>query len=722
LQAEESTALAPVEVVASRAENERLNTPASVTAYTGDFLKTNGIVDYQDLAPLVPGLFASEQAPDNVSLNIRGFTSDTSDPRVQPRVSVFQDGVRLTNAHGNNVALFDVDNIAVFKGPQPTQFGEGVESGALSLTSNRAVNESSGALSLGLGDYNAVAADAYINRPVVKDTLFLRVAVYESRHDGYVENLADGSDLQGENTVAFRTSLRWQPAPETTGDLIFNYQHDDAPGIDFKSATGIPGFPPVPNTNPYTAANLNRGSALGVTRTITGLTGILKHELNDAWTVTSTSAWRQVESRNESDADGTSLYLLELGEHFHGQQLSQQVNFSYDQGGRLTASTGVNVAWRKDVQTVFIGTDENTLFTFLTSGGIFPFPLNPRYSEHNTNESETTSGDLFGRADYKLTDKLTVGAGLRATQERIISRYQSFAATVPGNLAGALPTSGGGNNIFQVSNGQIENTADVQSWAGQLDARYAFTPHLTAYTAVSRGRQPPVLHFNEITLAPVTNNEETVWNYEAGIKGSTDNRRIRYDASVFQYYFDHFQTDRVVAPGVVAPIDGGRARGQGFETTVQGDVTRELTLFGTYGYTDAQFSGLDDDDQPQAYAGNTFRLTSLNTISVGAALSLPLSDAGTVFFTPLYTYRSAYYFEDDNAQNGGALRQGGFGLVNLRLGYRPRSLRWEVVGYVNNVFGKQYLLDSGNIGGAYGIPTSIPAAPRTVGVKATVRF
>ncbi len=107
---------------------------------------------------------------------------------------------------------------------------------------------------------------------------------------------------------------------------------------------------------------------------------------------------------------------------------------------------------------------------------------------------------------------------------------------------------------------------------------------------------------------------------------------------------------------------------------------------------------------------------------MGGTLSLPVGDGGTVFFTPFYTYRSAYYFEDDNAQNGGTLRQGGFGLVNLRLGYHPRSLRWEVVGYVNNLFDKNYLLDAGNIGGAYGIPTDIPAAPRTVGMKATVRF
>ncbi|CAM2999287.1 TonB-dependent receptor [Rariglobus hedericola] len=716
---EDPVTLQSVEVTAQSAEASRLAVPGAVTAYDGSFLVANGINDYEQLAPLVPGFFATNQSVDNVSLNLRGLTSDSSDPRVQPRVSVFQDGIGLNNIHGNNVAWFDLDSVSVFKGPQPTRFGEGVETGAVSITSNRARNESSGHLTVGFGDFNTRLAEAAINRPVVADKLFIRVAVMVEERDGYVKNLADGSDLQGDGTVGFRTSLRWQPTAATTVDLILNYQHDDTSGTAFKS--GVIGVPPAfIDTNPYTPANLNRGSELGIVRDVTGLTGIVRHEVNETWTLTSTSAWRQVDNRDEFDADGSFLYLLEVGERFDGQQLSQELRLDYDRGGRFTASTGVQVAWSRDDQEVLVRTNENLLNLFL---GNPPAPgLNPRYMERHTHEAETTSGDVFGRVDYKLTDKLNVGGGLRVTQERIVSRYQSFAAPVPGNLVGGLPTSGGSNNFFQNTAGELTNSADEQSWAGQLDARYAFTPRFATYASVSRGRRPTVVDFNEMTLAPRQGAEESVWNYEVGIKGASAGRRIRYDASVFQYYFDHFQTQRVVSPGVIAPFDGGRARGQGFETTVAADVARELTLFAAYGFTDAKFSAQGENGQPQAFAGNSFRMTSEHVVSLGGTLSLPFVDKGTVFFTPLLMYRSAYYFEDDNAQNGGILRQGGFALVNLRVGYRSRTQRWEVVGYMNNVFEKQYLLDAGNIGGAYGIPTFIPAAPRTVGMKATMRF
>lgn len=721
LGAEETVVLDPVDVTGSRLSDERPDAPTAVTSYDGEFLIKAGIADYQALAPLTPGLFVSAQSPENVSLNIRGITSDTSDPRVQPRVSVFQDGVALTNVHGNSVALFDVDELAIFKGPQATRFGEGVESGALALTSKRPDAKPAASLTVGAGDYDARTAEAVVNAPVVADKLLARVSLYASEHEGYVTNLADGSDLQGEETVALRTSLRWQPSSATTGDLIFNFQRDDAPGVDFKSGV-IPVSLTSTDTDPYTAANLTRGSELGVERTIVGLTGIVRHEINEAWTLTSTSAWRDVESDHEFDADGSYLYLLELGEDFDGQQLSEELRFAYDQGGSFTASTGVNIAWSKDVQTTTIRTDESVLYNFLT-GGTPPPGLNPRYAEHNTNEGETTSGDVFGRADYKLTERLTVGGGLRLTQERLVSRYQSFAAGIPGSFSGVLlPTSGGGNNVFKVTNGQLENSDEVQAWAGDLDVSYAFTSRLSGYAKVSRGRRSPVLNFNELTLARHRVGEERVWNYEAGVKGISPGGRVRYDASVFQYYFDHFQTKRVSALGVSESFDGGRARGQGFETTVQTDVMRELTLFATYGFTDAKFSAQSEDGETQAFAGDTFRLTSRHVISLGGTLSVPGPKAGTVFFTPFFTYRSECYFEDDNAQNGGTLRQPGFGTMNLRLGYRPRDARWEVVTYVNNAFDKDYLLDAGNTGGYYGLPTFVPAAPRTVGVKATVRF
>ncbi|WP_438479980.1 TonB-dependent receptor [Oleiharenicola lentus] len=719
--AQEAVTLDPLEITARRTETALANAPVAVTAYSGDFMAANGLNNYGELARVVPGLFVMEQSVDNVSLNLRGLNSDTGDPRLQPRISTFQDGVLLTNAHGNSVALFDVANVAVFKGPQATRFGRSVQGGALVLNSQRATNGNSGALALGFGGYQATSADVMVNRVVVADKLYARVAVHAKQREGYVTNLADDSKLQGEGTLALRASGRWQPTDATTVDVIFNYQRDDTPCIALKNASGVPGFAAF-DIDPFNGTTtLNRGSELGVARTILGLTGIVAHTLSDAWVLTAISAWRDVESRNEFDIDGAPLYLLEAAEVFDGRQFSQELRFNYDRGGKFTGAVGTAIYATNDTQSAIIRSDENVLYRYLTRLAP-PIAFNPRYAEQNSNEARNTTGDVFGRLSYQATERLTLGGGLRLTQESIKSRFQSYPAPVRGSLVGAVPTSGGMNNFFRNTNGWLEDSTRLNSWSGQLDARYMVTPQLTAYATLSRGRHAPVLDFNALTLAPQVHAEETVLAYEAGVKGAIPSRRLRYEASVFQYDFSHFQTQRTTTLGVIEAFDGGRARGRGVETTLQADLARALTVFATYGFTDAQFSDTDESGAPQVFAGNKFRLTSRHVVSLGGTATLAVEKQGMVFVTPLFTYRSEYFFEDNNAANGGILRQGGHALLSVRLGYRPRGGQWEVTAYATNLLDKDYLLDAGNIGGSYGLPTNIPAAPRMFGAKFAMRF
>lgn len=721
LHAEAPVVLDPIEVTAPLPADALLTQPTPITAYSGGFLSSAGITTYDELAPLVPGFFASAQSVDNISLNLRGLTTDAADPRIPARVPVFQDGVIISSPRGGGTALFDLESVEVLKGPQPTAFGRGAQNGALSITGNPARNETSGEFTAGFGDYDTRLASGYFNTPLIPEKLFVRAAFTFTKSDGYVDNLTPGAEaLQGVDTLALRTSLRWQPAPDTTADLIVNFQHDTPPGIAFKSMV-IPTS--AGDTNPYTATELNRGNDLGIDRDLVGVTGIIKHRLSESWEVTSTSAFRDVDSHDEFDADGSRLYLFEFGEQTYDRQFSQEFRLNYDAGERFTGMIGTGVLGESGREDVTLRTNENTLWRTLTHTAP-PFPLLSYYEESYTNRSELLTGDLFGRTDYKFTDKLTLGTGLRLTQEHITSGYESFAAPVPGHsnlFHTIIPSAGGGNIGFRPTPGMLETEETYTSWSGRVDARYAVTPRQEAYASVSRGRRPPVLTFDQTTFAREELAEEHVWNYELGWKGTNATRRIQYGFSVFQYYYDHFQTERVV--GINSePFDGGRARGQGCEATLQGAVNEHLSLFATYGFTDTQFAAQSEDGQSQAYAGNSFRLTSRHTCSLGGTVTAPAGDRGIVFLTPVAQYRSEQFFEDNNDAFGGRLRQGGFTLLNLRLGYRPRNARWEVVGYVNNVLDKEYLIDAGNRGLAYGLATSIRGAPRTCGIQATVRF
>ena len=725
VRAEEPVTLDTVEVFGTLPADLRLTRTTTVTSYNGTLLETAGIDTYTALAPLVPGLFVSEQSVMTTSYNIRGVTTDDTDPRVTQRVAAFQDGVFLAGAVGQNLALFDLERIDVLKGPQPAAFGRAAQIGAINTVTRKADNSKSTELTAGFGDYNSRTAAGSVNRPVIDGKLFARAAFAFDQADGYVDNRADGSTLQGRDTAAFRGSLRWQPSAETTADLIVNYQHDTPPGTAFKSMV-IP--PPGGNTSPYTPANLNRGDALGTDREVFSVTGLVTHTLNENWTASSTTGWRDIDGREELDIDGSFLPALDAGDYQRSRQFSQDFRLSYDSGDRLTASIGAGAFWQKASQTAATQSNQQVLFLLLT--GINNPALPTNYTESYTKYSETISGDVFGDVNYKLTRRLTLGASLRVTEEKFTSGYRSRATATPS--IPILPTAGSGNSFFAPTPGLIEADDHATSWVGGINANYEITPQHNAYASISRGRRPPSTTFSQDpTFTQISLEEEVVWNYETGVKGYLVNRRIAYGVAAFLYDYNHFQTQQGTF-GATTPIDGGRARGQGFETTLQGAVNDHLLLFGSYGFTDAEFAALDEDGTPQTYAGNTFRLTARHTITLGATFTLPMDGVGTFFMTPTWEYKSEQFFEDDNANAGTtainpavplySLRQGGYALLNLRTGYRTPGNRWEVVFWVRNLLDKDYLIDAGNLGGNFGFPTSVRGAPRMLGVQVTARF
>ena len=77
---------------------------------------------------------------------------------------------------------------------------------------------------------------------------------------------------------------------------------------------------------------------------------------------------------------------------------------------------------------------------------------------------------------------------------------------------------------------------------------------------------------------------------------------------------------------------------------------------------------------------------------------------------------------DNNAAFNYGLRQDGFGVVNLRAGWRSPKGRWEITAHANNLLDEQYLIDAGNVGGSFGIPTFVAGQPRRLGLQFSRRW
>lgn len=759
------TVLDPLTVTAQMRSQSVVEVPISLTAWSGGFLETHGVNRYEDLAPFVPGFFASAQSPNLPSLNLRGLSLDLTDPRAPARVSVFQDGVSISRTSGSVVELFDLERVEVLKGPQTTLFGRSAEAGALSLVSHRPEAIASGQLTAGFGSLAGASASGYFNQPLGSGWL-ARVAFTAVHRDGAVDNLADGSDLNGRETVAVRPSLRWAAAGGgTTVDLIFNWQRDTPPGGSFKS-----GVVPTSrgDTDPFTAAELNRGAALGVDRTLRGATAVFAHTLSPAWSLHAVTGWRTFDSHEEFDGDGSRLFLLESGDHSTARQFSQEVRLNYDAHGRFAVFGGVTYARDRADQTIAIRTDERQAWPLLSAGfrdGLIaagvpapvalsavppmnPFaaqarlpagfaafaavpplaglaalanaPLKAEHADTYLNTAALDATDVFVDGTWRATDKLELTAGVRVSFEDQTSGFRVDPTPVPSTLGfifGAAP-----NFAAAPTAGLLTDSDRADGWAGRLIGRYAFTPDLNAYVSLSRGRRPSALAITSTDRFRV--GEESIVNAELGLKGRAFRRRLLYSAALFEYHYRHFHTlvQDPANPARYIPVDAGRATGRGAELVLQGVVSPAVQLFATYGYTEATFDTTGENGQPQRYAGSTLRLTARHTASLGATLAAEAGRRGRFEFSPMWQYRSRHWFDDDNARLGGTLQQGGFARVNLRLAWQSPGRDWAVTARADNVFDKQFLIDAGNIGADFGLPTFVRGEPRLLGLDVTRRF
>ncbi|MDO8863164.1 TonB-dependent receptor [Haliea sp. E1-2-M8] len=123
------------------------------------------------------------------------------------------------------------------------------------------------------------------------------------------------------------------------------------------------------------------------------------------------------------------------------------------------------------------------------------------------------------------------------------------------------------------------------------------------------------------------------------------------------------------------------------------------------------------------FGGNRFRLQPETTASLALVHELALAGGAGVQSMLSYTWRSKVYFENANTPIAGQdIAEDAVSLVGLNIGYTTADGDWRVGAYADNLLDKEYIIDAGNTGGAFGTPTFIAAPPRFYGVEVAYNF
>lgn len=722
-------------VTSQKIEQRAVDVPITLSVQTGERMRELGVTDIGELSNYVPGLNVQVQSANNPGFVIRGITSDSGSAQQGPRVTLYYNGIDISRSRGAYQGIYDLDRVEVVKGPQATLFGTAATIGAISFVSAQPQAGTSASLTGAYGNLNAYRVEGFVNAG--NDVIAARIAGQWKKRDGYIENLAPGQDdLYAQDQLGLRGSLRYTPTTDFTADLTFTYDRQRNSGTPFLSknlgSTSVNGL--------YDAAYLGGSplsgevlgaDKLGLNRDVYDGNLTLSWDFSDGWNFTTVNGYRHFDALEVFDADGSAAWYLEFAERAKGWQASHEGRFTYSDD-QWRASFGWNYFIEDSSQYVPLSSELGTYLqcsanlipglgcvaadntvnagraTSLLTGGAFTAVP---YSSWYKNEGRNQSWSMFGDVTWKPAPALELTAGARVLIEKRRSGYSANQPDAPVYGQPLLPLVDTDGQTFYAR----------KSYAAILprfNALYHLTPGLNLYATISEGRRSPVVQLSA-AAGPVADldliKSETVWNYEAGIKGTVG----MFSGSLGVYYdkYSNFQVSVLDATtGVARTESAGSASNLGVEAELEARFTDWLSAFGNVGFISG---GIDDKAANGVYAGDQFRLQPKWQWAAGFNLNLPVTQSVNVFLTPSVTYRSKIYFEIPNRE---AISQGPVTLVNLRGGVSFMDGKFQVAGYARNLTDKKYLLDAGNTGGSFGYPTFIPAEPRTYGIEITARY
>ena len=727
-----------VTVNSQKREQQVLDVPITMSVVSAKFMEDLNITQLDELSEFVPGLQIRMQGVDRPSFVIRGLTSDEVSPAAQPRISVFYNNVPVNRANGAAVALFDMQQVDVLKGPQGTLFGRGAEIGAINYISNKPVNDFSGFLTAGIGNYSKTEFNGAINIPVIKDKLLVRVAGIYDYQDGYIKNTFGGS-LNGHKTIAGRFSASYLPSVKDKIEFVLNYEKNDNPGLGFMSMN-------YPNTEGSTdpfgyVASLEQGKKLANQRDVIDATVTVRHSFNENNYLTSISSYRKISTYSRWDGDGTAAGAIDMSEDDGAKQYFQELRYNYSFKNKLIGSLGASYWGDRASQNYWFSPNEqNMVHLFLNTGYLVtpdgqPYPLtylpdDPQlgplaglplvtdHQEENYNDATNQAFEGFADANYQLTDKLSITGGLRFISEWITltnsAQMTGGSPSTLGFLTGNYP-----DLFFKPGpEKEISTSNQAVTWRGGL--KYSLNEKSNIFANYSRGRRPKVLQFTSAGEEQILD-AEIVNSIDMGFKTAV-RQRLWFDLGLFYYKYTNFQTSAWIADASTGEFnyiikDGGLASGYGAEANVKYLVAKGVQLFGNYAFIHARFAKNDVNGSKQEYANNMFRLTPEHSFSIGLNANVEITENVSLFAIPSYSFKTRMYFEDANTPG---LDQGSYGLMNFRLGIDYKNITLSIFG--NNILGEEYIISAGNTGSLFGDPTQIPGAPGMFGTRLSWKF
>ncbi|MEP4892275.1 MAG: TonB-dependent receptor [Aliiglaciecola sp.] len=424
-----------ITITAQRRSESLQDAAIPINAASGAQMERMGISDAIGLNKIAPALTVSTGGGANTAYFIRGVGNFTNNGYTNPAVSFNIDGVYIGRPSSTISSFLDLDRVEVLKGPQGTLYGRNSTGGAINVVSKAPVlNENSGSIKLGVGNYSAYDLTGIGNFEVTDDSA-IRLAGVISKRDGYFsDGTSDADDM------AMRASYYIEASQDLNMRISADYstQKGVGAGVQYKGYYAFAAFQsdlPVPNWNYIPApdsisadfAGLHHPDVLAyIQNNVAGAPGHMPYG-GFVYPKRDDSYWG-INAEINYDMDWAQLTVIpshrvsKLDNQFNGPPFKAAINKDEAKQSsieaRLTGDTD-NFQW-------ILGAlyfDENVQ-------GINSFNQFSTVS-HNDWESDVESTSLFARGTYSVTDTLRLVGGIRLTEDSYeISATQTATAAI----------------------------------------------------------------------------------------------------------------------------------------------------------------------------------------------------------------------------------------------------------------------------------------------------
>jgi len=225
-----------VTVVARNTKESLQDVPVAVTTISDDVMNAYRIDEATDLISMVPALNVSVGGSGaGAQITLRGVGSSFISNAFGSAVALNYDGISVSTQRLLQSAFFDVEQIALLKGPQSLYFGKAASAGVLSLRSANPTDE----LDYGFktsyeGQEEGTTFGGFVSGPI-SDTLGYRVAAEIQDINKFVE-IAPGNPTaqpeRGLENLITRVTFQWEPVDNFDANLKINYNRQRSDSLN----------------------------------------------------------------------------------------------------------------------------------------------------------------------------------------------------------------------------------------------------------------------------------------------------------------------------------------------------------------------------------------------------------------------------------------------------------------------------------------------------------